>query len=96
VGIRNPFLDAQLTARGMQQVLWSARGFDGSGRDPQAALRRIAPRIRPGGILLSHEAGGRPQQRLKFVELLLGHLAQEGYACVVPPREALLARAARR
>jgi len=91
-GVRNPFLDPQLCARGMQLVLWSARGRDGLGHDPQAALRRIAPRIRPGGVLISHEAGSNPDARLKFVELLLGHLAREGYACVLPPRAALRAR----
>jgi peptidoglycan-N-acetylglucosamine deacetylase len=93
VGVRNFFLDSQLAERGLLQVLWSARGLDGSGRRPRAALRRIARRIRPGGILLSHEAGSRPLERLQFVELLLGHLAAEGYACVLPPREALRIRA---
>jgi peptidoglycan/xylan/chitin deacetylase (PgdA/CDA1 family) len=96
VGIRNPFLDAQLAARGMRLVLWSARGLDGSGRSPQASLRRIARRIRPGGILVSHEAGSRPAKRLRFVEILLDHLASEGYACVLPPRGALLTREGRR
>ncbi len=90
VGVRNPFLDAQLMARGMDMVLWSARGFDGGGRSPGAALARIARQIRPGAILLSHEAGRRPEQRVAFVELLLAHLSREGYACVLPGREALL------
>jgi len=92
VGVRNPFLGPQLTARGMQLVLWSARGRDGVGHNPRAALRRIARRISPGRVLISHEAGSNPQARLKFVELLLGHLEREGYACVLPPRAALRAR----
>jgi peptidoglycan-N-acetylglucosamine deacetylase len=90
VGIRNPFLDPQLSARGMKLVLWSARGLDGLGRHPQAALSRIARRIRPGGILIAHEGGPRAAGRLVFVGLLLDHLAREGYACVLPPRGALL------
>jgi peptidoglycan/xylan/chitin deacetylase (PgdA/CDA1 family) len=93
VGLRNPFLDRQLSARGMCQVLWSARGLDGAGRNPRGALRRIARNIRPGAILLSHESGTNPKERLEFVELLLGHLAREGYACVLPPRDALRTRA---
>jgi hypothetical protein len=76
----------------MVQVLWSARGLEGSGRDPQSALRRIVPKVRPGGILVSHEAGFHSRERLEFLELLLAHLAREGYACVLPPRESLLAR----
>ncbi len=90
VGIRNPFLDPQLASRGMNLVLWSARGFDGVGRNPEAALGRIARSIRPGAILVSHEGGPRSRERLRFVELLLEHLASEGYTCVLPPRGALL------
>jgi peptidoglycan/xylan/chitin deacetylase (PgdA/CDA1 family) len=88
VGVRNPFLAPQLSARGLDLVLWNARGFDGGGRDPQAALARIAREIRPGSILVSHEGGIRTQQRLIFLELLLEHLQQEDYVCVLPKREA--------
>jgi hypothetical protein len=90
VGIRNPFLDPQLSSRGMQLVLWNARGLDGRGGSPQAALARIARRIEPGGILVSHEAGPRAANRVEFVQLLLKHLTSEGYACVLPPRDALV------
>jgi peptidoglycan/xylan/chitin deacetylase (PgdA/CDA1 family) len=93
VGVRNPFLDPQLSERGMELVLWRARGREGAGGRPEAALARISRRIRPGAILLSHEAGPRARQRVAFDELLLGHLTREGYACVIPPREALRARA---
>jgi peptidoglycan-N-acetylglucosamine deacetylase len=89
VGVRNFFLDPQLRARGMELVLWNARGFDGSGRHPRAALARISRRIGPGAILVAHEGGTRAESRLEFVELLLGHLASEGYACVLPARASL-------
>ncbi len=89
VGIRNPFLDPQLSARGMDLVLWNARGLDGAGRDPDAALARIAPHIRPGAILVSHEAGPRALGRVVFVERLLIHLAERDFACVIPPRASL-------
>jgi peptidoglycan/xylan/chitin deacetylase (PgdA/CDA1 family) len=90
VGIRNPFLDPLLTARGMQLVLWNARGFDGGGRDPDAALARISRQIRPGAILLSHEAGPRATARVEFVTKLLKLLAEEDYSCVIPDRDALV------
>ena len=89
VSKRNFFLDSQLAARGMQLVLWDARGRDGVGHDPQAAIARIARRIRPGAILISHEAGSNPRERLSFLGLLLEHLSREGYACILPSRAAL-------
>ena len=84
VGVRNPFLEPQLAAHAMRLVLWSARGFDGGRRPPAAALRAIAPRIRPGAILLAHEGGAGAARRLEFLSLLLEHLSREGYACVIP------------
>jgi len=92
VGVRNPLLGAQLEARAMLLVLWSARGLEGGGRAPGAAMRRIAPQIRPGSIVLAHESGSRPEQRLEFLTLLLDHLSREGYRCVLPERPALRAR----
>jgi peptidoglycan/xylan/chitin deacetylase (PgdA/CDA1 family) len=89
VGVRNPFLDPQLAARGMDLVLWNARGFDGGSRRPGAALACIAGRIGPGGIILCHEGGPRAATRLEFTRLLLEFLGAEGYACVLPPRSSL-------
>jgi peptidoglycan/xylan/chitin deacetylase (PgdA/CDA1 family) len=91
VGVRNPFLDPQLRARGMDLVLWSARGLEGAGGDPDAALARIARGIRPGAIVLAHEAGPRAKERLAFVERLLELLAMGGYRCVIPTRASLAA-----
>jgi peptidoglycan/xylan/chitin deacetylase (PgdA/CDA1 family) len=90
VGIRNPFLDPQLFSRGMEMILWNARGLDGGGRHPDAALARIARRIRPGAILLAHEAGPRAKGRVQFVEKLLDHLEDQDYACIIPSREAFV------
>jgi peptidoglycan/xylan/chitin deacetylase (PgdA/CDA1 family) len=90
VGVRNPFLDPQLSARGMDLILWNARGLDGGGRRNLSALARIARQIRPGAILVSHEAGPRSAERVAFVRLLLEHLASEDYACVLPPRDSLV------
>jgi peptidoglycan-N-acetylglucosamine deacetylase len=92
VGIRNFFLDRQLAERGMDLVLWNARGFDGGTRSPQSALDSIRRSIRPGAILLAHEAGPRARTRLEFVALLLHHLSAEGYTCVIPPPASLNGR----
>jgi peptidoglycan/xylan/chitin deacetylase (PgdA/CDA1 family) len=90
VGIRNPFLDPQLSSRGMDLVLWNARGLEGGGRDQEAALARIARQTRPGAILVSHEGGPRAKERVAFVGRLLEHLAREDYWCVVPSRDSLI------
>jgi len=87
VGMKNPFLQAQLAPRHLALVLWNARGFDGTGQDARAAFARIAPQIRPGAILLAHEGGHNPASRLEFVTLLLEHLTREGYACILPSPE---------
>lgn len=90
VGIRNFFLNSQLTARGMMLVLWNARGLDGGNAEPVDALARIAPQIQPGSILVSHEGGVRADRRLDYLERLLGFLGEQRYACVLPERGALL------
>jgi peptidoglycan/xylan/chitin deacetylase (PgdA/CDA1 family) len=91
VGVRSFLLDPQLTARGMDLVLWSARGREGAGGNADAALARIARGIRPGAVLLAHEAGPRAAERVAFVERLLDHLSAAGYRCVIPSRAALRA-----
>jgi peptidoglycan/xylan/chitin deacetylase (PgdA/CDA1 family) len=89
VGLRNPWLAGALRRRNLELILWSARGFDGTGTDARAAFARIARRIRPGAILLAHEAGRNPAHRLEFATLLLEHLTREGYRCVIPPPDTL-------
>lgn len=91
VGVRNPFLDRQLSERGMELVLWSAHGRDGLG-SPHSALARLARQIRPGAIMVSHDAGPRAGTRVQFMEMLLELLESRGYACVIPPRSALRVR----
>lgn len=89
VGVRNPFLEPQLAARGMRLVLWNARGFDGGKRSPESALAAISGSIRPGAILLAHEAGPRAASRARYVELLLEHLDERGFTCVLPAPDKL-------
>ena len=88
VGIKNPFLHRQLAARGLDLILWSARGYDSVSR-PEAALRRITRDLQPGAIILVHEAGRPGPSRLPLLTRLLDRLARDGYACVVPPAGSL-------
>lgn len=89
-GIKNVFLHPQLASRGLDLVLWSARGLDGAGRRPAEALARIKTDLAPGSIILVHENPDHPDASLQLLEQLLTHLAREGYRCVIPARESFL------
>ncbi len=88
VGIKNIFVHPLLRARGLPLVCWTTRGLDGTSRNVRAIVARILKRVRPGAIILLHEGHGTAQETLPR---LLGHLRQDGYRCVLPPAERLLA-----
>jgi len=90
VGLKNHSLHPQLAARGLDLVLWSARGFDTTCHNPVRSLARITGRLQPGAILLVHENADNPAMRTELLSALLNHLAKENYACVLPPGEALI------
>jgi peptidoglycan/xylan/chitin deacetylase (PgdA/CDA1 family) len=84
VGIKNIFLHRCLAARGSKLIMWSARGYDGI-RFSIAPLRQVIRRLRPGGIILVHEAVKTPKgTKAPIIEPLLAHLQEKGYRCVLP------------
>jgi hypothetical protein len=63
-------------------MIWNCRGFDGVHRDVSVILRRIDHDLRPGAIILLHEA------RPICVEVLRGTLEMihaRGLEIVPPP-----------
>lgn len=84
VGIKSPFLHRQLAARGLDLIMWSARGYD-SVRSPAAALAKITRELKPGAIILVHETSRAGASHLALLTQLLDQLAQGGYTCVIPP-----------
>ncbi|RMH93213.1 polysaccharide deacetylase family protein [Lysobacter pythonis] len=73
VGMANPFVQAPLREHGLARVAWSARGFDGLGRDVETVMAKLAPGVRTGAIVLLHEGGdGRHIEILRRVLALLG------------------------
>jgi len=56
-GLRNPWLDGVLQARGLTLVSWTRRGFDTVSRDPTTVLRRLTRRLAAGDILVLHDGG---------------------------------------
>ena len=90
VGLKNHALHPELARRGLDLVLWSARGFDTICRDPAKVIARIAASLEPGAILLIHENVPDPAIRKELFKLLFAHLAHENYVCVIPQAEALI------
>lgn len=90
VGLKNHALYPQLAQRGLDLVLWSARGYDTICRDPAKVLARITATLRPGAILLLHENGANPAARVELFTQLFAHLSREGYTCVLPSPKALI------
>ncbi len=89
VGIKNHSLHPTLARRGLDLVLWSARGFDTLGFGPARSLALITRRLSPGSIILLHEVPGRMDDQLTLAARLLEHLDREGYRCVIPQPENL-------
>lgn len=80
-GMRNMFVHPVLNRLGLRLVGWTARGFDGRETDADKVLARIRKGLRPGAIVLVHEA--RPVAA-EVIPKLLGCLKAEGYRCVLP------------
>ena len=57
VGITSPRIDEAVRKLGLTMVAWSVRGYDGvKGARPDQVAARIARKVRPGSIVLMHDA----------------------------------------
>lgn len=91
-GLTNPWLHAAVERRGLKTLAWTARGFDaGLARDPEAVVKRIRARLRPGGIVLIHQGtsarDGKPLAP-QVLERLLDAAAEDGYLWARPDEAA--------
>jgi peptidoglycan/xylan/chitin deacetylase (PgdA/CDA1 family) len=55
-GHTNPLVQPILNQLGLKRVAWSARGYDAVRKDVPAILKTIQPDLKPGAIILIHEA----------------------------------------
>lgn len=95
-GLKNSFLHPLLVRRKMALIGWTVRGLDTVSRDPMAVAERIQRALRPGAIVLLHEAhrtATEPDFHPRCLELTLEALAREGYRPVLPAPEQLRPRA---
>lgn len=56
VGHHNAFLSPLLTCIGLRMAIWSCRGYDAVRTDPAAILRLMERDLKPGAIILLHDA----------------------------------------
>lgn len=93
-GLRSPWFEALLAARGLTLASWTRRGFDTVERRPQRVAGRLLRHLAPGDLLLLHDGGaardrgGRPVV-LPALAALLTELDRRGLSAVaVPPAAA--------
>jgi peptidoglycan/xylan/chitin deacetylase (PgdA/CDA1 family) len=92
VGIKNMFVHPALARRGLQLIGWSVRGLDTIRHNPERVAQRIERFVRPGAIILLHEAQRvekDPEFNLRCLELTLQRLASRGFRFVIPLPEQL-------
>jgi peptidoglycan/xylan/chitin deacetylase (PgdA/CDA1 family) len=56
VGHHNVFTAMPVRVLGLTMLVWNCRGFDGVYRNVPGILRRLARGLRPGAIVLLHDA----------------------------------------
>lgn len=91
-GLKSPFVHPELRRRGLALIGWTVRGFDTWRRDPAKVAASIAKRVKPGAIVVLHEAH-RIERDQEFnprcIQLTLTALAEAGYGFVIPAPEQL-------
>ncbi len=94
-GLKNLFVHPALAARKMALIGWTVRGLDTVSQDPEAVAARILRGVKPGAIVLLHEAHrteSAPDFHPRCLELTLQALHEAGYRCVRPRPEQLRPR----
>ena len=57
-GLRNPWLERQLSARRLSLVTWTRRAFDTVVANPDSVAERLCRNLAAGDILVLHDRGG--------------------------------------
>lgn len=81
-GHHNMFTFVVVRFLGLRMMMWNARGFDGVITDVGRIVERIRSRLKPGSIVLIHEATPVAVEVARAVTQLL---AESGHDCGNPP-----------
>jgi peptidoglycan/xylan/chitin deacetylase (PgdA/CDA1 family) len=83
MGVKSPFIASEVKRAGHAMVTWSVRGRDCLRTSPDEIVGRIAPRLRPGDIILLHDgvephSGRDPSVTIAALRPLLHELKRRG------------------
>jgi peptidoglycan/xylan/chitin deacetylase (PgdA/CDA1 family) len=79
------YLEEAARAQGMTPLAWTADPEDWRRPGVKAIVRTVLQELRPGGVVLLHDGGGRRGQTLQALRVLLHRLPRLGYHFVLPP-----------
>lgn len=82
VGLSNPNTFHAAAALKLKVIGWNIRSLDRRITDPEQIVRRIERRLRPGSIILLHDADIPAARLVVTVKLLLAKLRKHGYEVV--------------
>lgn len=82
VGLSNPNTFHAAAALQLKVIGWNIRSLDRRLTDPEMIVRRIERRLRPGAIILLHDADIPAERLLATVKLLLAKVREQGYEVV--------------
>jgi peptidoglycan/xylan/chitin deacetylase (PgdA/CDA1 family) len=70
---------------GMARLGWTVDPRDWSRPGVEAIVQAVHAQVRPGGIVLMHDAGGDRSQTVQALDLLIPQLADGGWTFTFPP-----------
>ena len=81
VGHSNIFVHAILKQLNLQLIGWSSRGFDAVSSDADQASQKIIQSMKPGAIILAHEATEIAPQ---VIQSIITHAKDNGWSFITP------------
>jgi peptidoglycan/xylan/chitin deacetylase (PgdA/CDA1 family) len=75
----------------MLMVLWDVDSRDWTRPGARAIVRNVVPRVRPGSIVLMHDAGGNRLQTVAALPFIVRRLRARGFRFVTVPQMMLTA-----
>lgn len=84
-GVWSRSLKRLARSEGMRPLEWTVDPQDWARPGVHRIVRGVLTQLRPGGVILLHDGGGRRRQTLDALAILLRRLPTMGYHFVLPP-----------